>query len=388
MQKWLVIFWVISTSYLGVLGSQSFDGGPYSYSDLSKLKKEAQSRYEDERIAKRAEIIFHEMLNDYRAKLGKTQLDWLDIHWVAAINHNLWMSANDQLSHHQKSNTKYFSGSSPGDRVRFANDQNAGARYSGENCLYNWVNFFSGTEDEKAKKLAKMLFHQWKSSPGHYRNMVNEHHKGHAIAILIESGGKVWATSLFGSISNHKSSDSEVRANEMVRFQAKGFEKNSLIIRNEVTNAFDKSVRLSSGMLKRELLKEFALDDNLKAKKESKYMSKAALKHADYLATYKTSGEEQRKGKRLFYGKTLQQRLNKASFYWAAITGESRKAKQIDITLPFHTSILSVETIKKELLKQLNKQIDENINYSKYGYGIKVRKKNSAYFVTVVKVLS
>jgi uncharacterized protein YkwD len=387
MPKYFIILFFASIAFTGLWASQTSSGGPYSYSDLPRLKELAKSKYEDERISKRAELFFHEILNDYRAKLGKSQLAWLDMHWIAAINHNLWMSTNDRLSHSQKANTPYFSGSSPSDRIRYVNDQNERVSYSGENCLYNWVNFFSGTEDERAMKLAKMLFHQWKSSPGHYTNMTNDYHKGHAIAIYIESSGKVWATSLFGSISNRKSSNSEIRANERVRFEAKGFEKNSLIIRNKETNAFDKSVRLSSGMIKRELLKEFALDDNLQSKKERNYMTKAALKHANYLSTYRTTGEEQRKEKRLYYGKTLQKRLNKASFYWATITGKASKAKEVSITVPFFTSILSIDTIKEELLNHLNNQLDDDVSYSSYGYGIKVRKRNGAYHVTVVKII-
>jgi len=380
MKVLIIALLLLSISFFGMGGVPNLVG-LYTYSDLSTLKSES------ERVTEKAEKYFHEILNEYRSKLGKSQLKWLDIHWVAAVNHNTWMAENDQLAHYQRENTPFFSGSSPSDRISFVNDENISVRYSGENCLYNWTGFFSGTEDERALKLAKMLFHQWKSSPGHYANMIRDHHQGHAIAIRIESNGKVWGTSLFGAVNDFGASNSEIRRREMVRYKAQGFEENSLIIRNDESNEFNKSVRLSSGVLRRELLNEFELESKQNAKKERKFLTKAALKHANYLATYKTTGEKQRKGRRLFYGEDLKSRLNKASFFWAALTGQSKKAKEASVTLPFITSILSVQTIKDEIEKELNRQLGDDKAYSNYGYGIKVRKRNDAYYVTVVKVI-
>jgi uncharacterized protein YkwD len=358
--------------------------GVYTYSDLNKLKSQI-NRTEIEKIARKAEEEFHKILNAHRKQLGRNPLEWLDLHWVAAVNHNNWMVENNQLSHRQIQNTAFFSGNSPSDRVRFVNDQNLIVSYSGENCLYNWANFLSGSINEKAQKLARLLFEQWKSSPGHYANMIGNQHQGHGAAFYIESNGKVWGTQKFGSFQNKPSSLADIRHNDVVRYRAQGFEDNTLIIRDPASNQFDQSARLTSGIIRRELEKE--LDMWAKSQKllSRRYLLKAADKHANYLATYRAFGERQQKGRDQFYGETLRDRLNKASFFMSAITGNSKRAKEASVTMHYNNSILSMEKILEDIQLALDKQLETN--YRNWGYGVRVRKRQTTFSVTVVKVV-
>ncbi len=360
--------------------------GVYTYSDLNELKRQ-MSETETEKIARKAEEAFHKILNAHRTQLGRSPLEWLDLHWVAAVNHNNWMAENNQLSHRQTQNTSFFSGNSPSDRVRFVNDQNLVVSYSGENCLFNWANFLSGSINEKAQKLARLLFEQWRSSPGHYANMIGNQHQGHGVAFYIESNGKVWGTQKFGAFQNKPSSRIDIRQNDAVRYRAQGFEDNTLIIRNPSSSKFDQSARLTSGIIRRELEKEldsWAKDKNLSSRR---YLSKAADEHANYLATYRTSGETQQKGRNQFYGETLRNRLNRASFFIAAITGRSKRAKEASVTMHYSNTILSMEKILEDIQLALDQKLETETNYRNWGYGVRVRKRQDTFSVTVVKVV-
>lgn len=384
------LFLIFSFLFVSILSvAKDNNNSPlYTYSDYDAIRNTQNERDEKIIVARKAEIKFHEILNAYRVKLGKNPLNWLDLHWVAAFNHNNWMAQNDMLSHYQSVGTSLFSGKSPGDRIRFANDQNYSMRYSGENCLYNWTGYVSGKIEEKAEKIAKLLFHQWKSSPGHYANMINDNHEGHAVAFYIESSGKIWGTSLFGSIhKKFKASTSETRKNDAVRYIASGFNENELVIRGEDSGLFDSSVRLSSGNIKKHLLEELAFRNKPTLASEKKYITKAAEKHANYLASYRTTGEFQNKNRKLFYGELPKNRLNKASFFWSFLTGKSKRAMEASTTFAFRDNIISTEQILREVDLALEKQFEGKQNYSKYGYGIKVRKRNQTYLITVVKII-
>lgn len=359
--------------------------GLYTYSDLSQIKNVSPNERDATLlIARKAEQFFHKMLNDYRSKLGKSKLEWFDLHWVAAYNHNNWMAENESLSHYQSPGSTFYSGSSPKDRLRFVNDQDFKMYYSGENCLYNWLGYSTGSTDEKAEKLAKKLFRQWKLSPGHYANMINDSHKGHAVAFFIESSGKVWGTSMFGAYRNKKASLSEVRRNDVARYTVAGVAKNTLLIRGENTEEYDKSIRLSSSNISKYLKEELKAKADSTSKKQRRYIVKAANKHADYLSQYRTYGETQSKRRKLFYGETTKDRLNKASFFWTLFTGKAKKAKSASTTFVFNDSIISIKSILDEVMQDLE---DLDNDYSYYGYGVKVRKKSGIYFVTVNKII-
>lgn len=366
--------------------NSSYKDGLYTYSSKGQLENSFKNNVSEERLLiRKIEENFHKILNNYRRSIGKSKLKWLDLHWVAAYNHNQWMVENESLTHYQFTQTTRFSGASPSDRIRFVNDLNLSAIYTGENCLYNWVGPISGNTDVKALKIAKKLFNQWKNSPGHYANMTNESHKGHAISVFIEGNGKVWATSLFGNYDDSKASDREVIRNEKVRYFATGIKENTLLIREDKNDAsFNKKIKLNTENIEKQLV--FELNNSEKSKSGKRYINKAAKKHAQYLSKYNTSGTKQRKGRSLYYGTTTMSRLNKASLLWAWVTGRSKKATEKHATLVFSENIISVEQIYLQLMKQLSNQLEEP--YSDYGFGVDVRKRRGGiYEITVVKIV-
>ncbi len=152
------------------------------------------------KIERLAAFEFHHLLNDYRKQQRKQALDFDEIMWIAARNHNLYMKAAGDLTHREDmklSNlTSYSTGNYPSERVDFAAaDKEVYISSGGENCLYNY-SFYGNNYVEIAKNMALAAFNQWKGSPGHHENMLTENYKKHGIAFTYDQG-TVWATNVF-----------------------------------------------------------------------------------------------------------------------------------------------------------------------------------------------
>lgn len=152
------------------------------------------------KIERLAAFEFHHLLNNYRKQQRKQALDFDEIMWIAARNHNLYMKAAGDLTHREDiklSNlTPYSTGNYPSERVDFAAaDKEVYISSGGENCLYNY-SFYGNNYVEIAKNIALTAFNQWKSSKGHHENMLTTDYKKHGIAFTYD-GGTVWATNVF-----------------------------------------------------------------------------------------------------------------------------------------------------------------------------------------------
>ncbi|MDT8412175.1 MAG: CAP domain-containing protein [Vicingaceae bacterium] len=152
------------------------------------------------KIERLAAFEFHHLLNNYRKQQRKQALDFDEIMWVAARNHNLYMKAAKDLTHREDmklSNlTPYSTGNYPSERVDFAAaDKEVYISSGGENCLYNY-SFYGNNYVEIAKNMALTAFNQWKGSKGHHENMLTADYKKHGIAFTYDKG-TVWATNVF-----------------------------------------------------------------------------------------------------------------------------------------------------------------------------------------------
>ncbi len=145
-------------------------------------------------IEYRASEIFHTLINDYRKENGLNELEFNHILWLAARNHNLWMSENN-LSHIENTKSLNFTGTKPGDRVDFVSKNSCS--WTGENCLYNFSYDEYDTTESNAYSIANESFIQWKNSSGHNKNMLGSH-SFQGTSFYISKNGIVWATSLFG----------------------------------------------------------------------------------------------------------------------------------------------------------------------------------------------
>lgn len=166
----------------------------YTYQDVDALLKKAEQDSIAE-IERMAALEFHKLINIYRTENGLKTMKWNETLWIATQNHNLWMAKSGSLSHHQTTANKYYSGTSPGDRLSYAQAGNSSFGWSGENALYNY-SCKGNTKEEIAKNIAQRSFTQWKNSKGHNENMLSKRHGSHGVAFKI-NGSVVWGTDLF-----------------------------------------------------------------------------------------------------------------------------------------------------------------------------------------------
>jgi uncharacterized protein YkwD len=362
--------------------SVSVNAQSYFYTDLDKLLRLSKTNREAQ-IERRAAEIFHELLNEHRVSRRLDRIEWSELHWIAAINHNNWMMVNNQLSHHQNSGSKNFNGKSPWDRVLFVNTKELPCNYTGENCLYNWASA-TGTIEEAAKRIADKCFDQWKNSPPHYRNMLSASHSGHGVAFKIAANGQVWGTDLFGNCSGGQYKQSDALLAQEVRLEADGVKENELIVTND-KSAENRVVRLSSANIQNYLLKQMNNTMAEKNLKEHRILRKAAVAHAKYLGTNtKETGTEQVKGRTNFYGASVAQRTGKASLGVWQLTGKAKKVKEAIAIVDTRNSRMSIPEMEALIDRQLARQLD-GVNFTSYGVGVIVRKFRDRYYIVVVK---
>lgn len=239
--------------------------------DLDNILKEI----ENDTIAKierLAAFEFHHLLNNYRKQQRKQTLDFDEIMWIAARNHNLYMKAAGNLTHRENMNqsnlSQFTTGNYPSERVDFAAaDKEVYISSGGENCLYNY-SFYGNNYVEIAKNMALTAFNQWKSSKGHHENMLTADYKKHGIAFTYD-GGTVWATNVFSRGIFYKGN--EVIADTKIPTPTtanKTIEKSKRIhiykVKNELQNTLEQQILVSTSSKSSKKLNEQA---NIAARK-------------------------------------------------------------------------------------------------------------------------
>jgi uncharacterized protein YkwD len=179
---------------LTVAISEGYGQQPFRASAIPKLLEKSKTD-SIACIERTASYYFHILLNDYRKEKGLNSLHWNDTLWIAAVNHSLWMSKKDELTHDERGRTPYFSGRHVGDRVLYASEANTHLHWSAENALYN-----SKTKGKDistiALNLARHAMEQWKGSPGHNKNMLKANSSSHGVAFVVTTE-HIWVTDVF-----------------------------------------------------------------------------------------------------------------------------------------------------------------------------------------------
>jgi uncharacterized protein YkwD len=355
----------------------------YSGADLPLLMRQARndSIHKIERLAAGD---FHLRINKYRQSMHIDTLSWDDTMWVAARNHCAWMNANSELSHGEKKNTPCYTGEHPGDRYGYAREgKEAYAAWSGENVLYNWENAGNSIE-QIANSIAEYSFVQWKNSPGHNANMLAKGSSVHAVAFLLGSDGRVWATDLFSWNVRGKSSSPFSGLNEpkepvAALSQPKKAEKKN----NGLQSSANKFVKLDLASTTADLTA--ALYDDKKEIHRDKAMEKAAQAHAVYVAGIKKLAHEEKKGRRNYYGATPEQRLHKASHGKYAFAGRKLRITESVISMEADAANLDLPALAASINEKLGND-PENIPPSKTGYGISIKRVKNILTIYVVRV--
>ncbi len=178
----------------------SCKGQALTIKDLPKLLKQSET---DSilKIERLAALKFHKLINEFRIRNHKQPLDWSDVLWLAARNHDVWMWTNDVIGHEEDLGTKYFNGEDTKDRIRYVL-KNKGKYYAGENayCTYQVL---GKNINEISENIAKDSFKAWNESKDHNENMLENDYTTHAVAFRITGIGlkkwehAAWATDVF-----------------------------------------------------------------------------------------------------------------------------------------------------------------------------------------------
>lgn len=133
-----------------------------------------------------------ENVNQLRDSLGLEPLLQNEVLQKAALDHSKYMAKNKVLSHDEKG-----PGRTVAKRVRRAGSRDF--EIVGENILFNEVNSFKFNQ-KKLEELAREMYLQWRNSPPHYRNMIQQAYVFGDIGISADSKtGRIYATQVFGS---------------------------------------------------------------------------------------------------------------------------------------------------------------------------------------------
>lgn len=352
---------------------------PVTLADLNHVLKSASKdslRY----IERLAALNFHERLNQYRVKKGKSEIKWDETLWLTSYNHCLWMDAHDVLSHRQIANTRFFSGLSPGDRYNFAAGGNSANSWTGENALYNYSARGESAEDI-AENIAEYSLNQWIQSPGHHENLLSGSHSMHGTAFRINDDGQVWGTDLFAYSSSNTSGQimAETPKPDFVKDAAEPAPGNEI----------NKDVKIAASVKPKKFNLEKSVNDlsvsfyKADDRKRNKSLEKAALSHAEYLAYAKNASAEQDNRSSRFYARTSFGRVLKASGGLFLFSSGSRKLKEQLALLEVDLDTFSADTILSLACEKLGNAPD----YArKVGIGVFMKRKKNTLRIAVVRL--
>lgn len=330
-------------------------------------------------VERLAAYLFHEKINSYRATRQLPALAWDDTLWLASRNHSQWMSVNDKLSHDQESGTQLFTGKSPGDRYAFASNNAGKAKWCGENALYNYSAYSTGTA-ALAEHIAQYALQQWQESPGHNANMLASEAAVEGTAFIIVNE-RVWATSLFARQPAAKGYAPTAFAKPVTDKFSTTAPDTPVIAYNttvgkpakkETTFQMEKSI-------------ETALKDNYySAAAPEKSLKSAATKHASYMSLHNTSDSEERKGKSRFTGTTPKKRVKKANRVGEFFKGIRTRVVELTFKKNYAVNTFTSDMAIADAKNKFNKDRTATGEVRGYGMEVKVKKLKDEYAVFIV----
>jgi uncharacterized protein YkwD len=122
------------------------------------------------------EIMFT-LVNEHRVSHNLHELKWCKKMQISCLSQSKYLAHNGNTITHVQTNKKnpYYTGADPWDRTKFKMcSENILARYefNGKDAL-PWMNS-AGLEVKSAAEIALKMFTQWKTSPGHNKNMLDK----------------------------------------------------------------------------------------------------------------------------------------------------------------------------------------------------------------------
>ena len=135
------------------------------------------------------------MQNEYRKSAGKQSIVWSDVLYkickvrakelVNDFSHNKFISTSTELLE-----KKYGL-------------KDGGIPYEGDDGYIHYHMYANAENIAMGYYTYKSAMEGWKSSPGHYRNLIDEEHRAGAIACY-KQGGKTYWVAIFGGVDLDK----------------------------------------------------------------------------------------------------------------------------------------------------------------------------------------
>lgn len=157
----------------------------------------------DLQLERLAAYFFHQRINQYRLENGRTTLYWDDRMWLAARNHNVYMTKT-KYGHEEVKTGREFTGENPSDRIQFVMYNGFKMSLYGENILMNFSAFYQRSIIDNARNIADESFEQWKNSPPHNKNMLDPEYFAHGTSFYRGRNGvsQIFGTTNFGNASD------------------------------------------------------------------------------------------------------------------------------------------------------------------------------------------
>lgn len=333
------------------------------------------------RIERLAAMKFHQKINAYRVSSNVDTLAWNDTLWLASLNHCKWMEANNLLSHGEQQGSPMFSGTGPGERYSYVAGENGRCSWSGENALYNW-SCAGSTIDRIAENIAQNSLVQWQNSPGHNRNMLAKGSKVHGVAFLIGKNNKVWSTDLFAYPYYN------LRPNTTVIVKADPPAQTNSINPQKKNDAPSTSqsrfVKLDLAKTSSDVLAALYEKSGSDARRNGA-MERAAMSHAQYVASTKKISHDERKGRRYYTGTTLRKRMMKASRGRNLLERRKWEFTESIAMVEADAAALDIGSLVNEIVTRLNAE-NECSNPAQVGYGLIIKRVKNKLTIYVVRV--
>lgn len=332
-------------------------------------------------IERLAALKFHVLINDYRKSKGLDTLLWNEVMWISSRNHCVWMTENDQLSHAERTNTKYFTGPDPSKRYQSASLGRTEGSYTAENILYHYSS--NGRQKNRiAREIAETSFSNWKNSPGHNASMLSPKSTMHGVAFLVELDGKVWGADLFGQCKDCifgppkpkpvlaekyqllKSSSKEVDKEEL---QALVTELQKVIEDSLYKEQNKNSKNAQTRKMKLEKIARNYMEVSVKSS------SSAILKNKSRVESYKSINTYEYDAYRVVRGG----KKNKTGL----------RILENEIILEKEAVYFTIEETLSDILSIFNKSAYQSDVFREVGFCVSIQKKNSEVIITVVRIM-
>lgn len=170
--------------------------------ELDALLRAVPGR-KDLQLERLAAYFFHQRINQHRLENRRTTLYWDDRMWLAARNHNVYMTKT-KYGHEEAKTGQEFTGESPSDRIQFVMYNGFKMSLYGENILMNFSAFYQRSIIDNAQNIAAESFEQWKNSPPHNKNMLDPDFFAHGTSFYRGRNGvsQIFGTTNFGNASD------------------------------------------------------------------------------------------------------------------------------------------------------------------------------------------